>query len=197
MLIPILIAVVAVIALLAIVVSLQGNSFRVERSATIDAPASRVFANVNDLRKWEDWSPWAKIDPNCTMTYDGPATGTGSSMHWSGNSKVGEGKMTINESRTNEYIRFALNFFRPFKANNTAEFSFQPQGSATRITWAMSGEKGFMCKLFGLVMNMDKMVGKDFEKGLSQLKAITEGARRDVADAPARELVGKEQHAVA
>jgi len=197
MLIPILIGVVVLIAIVAIVVSLQPSAFRVERSASIESPLSRVFANVNDLRTWEDWSPWAKIDPNCTMTYEGPPTGTGSSMHWSGNNKVGEGKMTITESRPSEYIRFALNFFRPFKANNVAEFTFQPQGNGTRITWIMSGDKNFMCKIFGLLMSMDKMVGKDFEKGLSQLKAISEGAPREAADAPARDFVGKEQHAIA
>src|SRR4051794_11252735 len=113
MFLPILIAVVAAIAAFAIVVSLQTSAFRVERSAIINSPASTVFANVNDLRKWEDWSPWAKVDPNCTMTYEGPAAGNGSSVHWSGNNKVGEGRMTITESRPGELIRIALDFIRP------------------------------------------------------------------------------------
>jgi carbon monoxide dehydrogenase subunit G len=170
----IVIAVAGVVVVFLAIVALQSSAFRVSRSATISAPPDRVFARVNDLHNWEDWSPWAKIDPNCGKTYDGPRSGTGSSFAWAGNKKVGEGRMTITDSRPDELVRIKLEFFKPFKATNTAEFTFQPSGNGTQVTWSMFGDKGFMCKVFGLLMNMDKMVGKDFEKGLAQMKALAE-----------------------
>jgi hypothetical protein len=130
---------------------------------------------VNDLRKWEEWSPWAKIDPACRMSYDGPpAGGVGQIMAWDGNKQVGAGRMTITESRPAELVRFKLEFLRPFVATNTAEFTFVPKGEQTEVTWSMSGNKNFMFKAFGLISDMDKMVGKDFEKGLAQMKAVVE-----------------------
>src|SRR5207244_1241369 len=141
-------------------------------------------AEVNDLRRWEAWSPWAKIDPAMKRTYDGPPAGAGAVSEWSGNNKVGAGRMTITDSRPHERIRIKLEFFRPFKAINTAEFTFTPQGGqtqvasqlATEVTWSMSGEKNFASKAFGLFVNMDKMIGGEFDKGLAQLKTIAESA---------------------
>ena len=119
-----------------------------------------------------------KLDPAMTQTYDGPPAGANSSMAWSGNNKAGQGRMTITESRADQLIRFRLEFLRPFRANHTAEFTFEPTGggggSETRVNWSMSGDKNFMSKAFGLFCDMDKMIGTDFEKGLAQLKAIAE-----------------------
>jgi len=172
----ILAAVAAVVVVLAVVIALQPAAFRLSRSGTITAPPSAVFDEVNDLRRWEAWSPWAKIDPACKMTYEGAPSGVGAIVSWSGNNKVGEGRMTIIDSRPEERIRIKLDFFRPFKATNTAEFTFTPRVDQTEVTWTMTGDRNFMCKGFSLICDMDKMVGKDFEKGLTQLKSVVESS---------------------
>jgi hypothetical protein len=129
---------------------------------------------VNDFHNWNAWSPWAKIDPAMKQTYEGAPAGTGAIYSWNGDNKVGEGRMTLKESRPNELIRIKLEFMRPFKAINDAEFAFKPDGNQTMVTWSMSGRKNFMFKAFGLFMSMDKMVGGDFEKGLASMKSIVE-----------------------
>jgi hypothetical protein len=176
MLKKIMIGLIVVLAIFAVVVAMQPADFRVTRSATIAAPASVVFEQVNDFHKWEAWSPWAKMDPNMKATYSGPPAGTGASYAWSGNSKVGEGRMTITESVPSQLIKINLEFLKPMKATNPTEFTFQPSGDQTNVTWTMSGRNGFISKAFCLFMNMDKMVGGDFEKGLAQIKMIAEGA---------------------
>ena len=115
-----------------------------------------------------------KLDPAVKNTFEGPSAGTGAIFRWAGNNKVGEGNMTITESRPNELIRLDLEFLKPFKDNNTAEFTFKPDGSQTAVAWSMSGKKNFMFKAMGLFMDTDKMVGGDFEKGLAALKAVAE-----------------------
>lgn len=173
----IVLAVIAVIVFLfLIVVALQPSKFRVERKATIAAPPAVVFGQVNSFRKWNDWSPWAKMDPSAKNSFDGPEAGVGAKFAWEGNNKVGQGRMTILESSPSELIRIKLEFFKPFACTNTAEFTFQPQGNQTVITWAMTGEKNFMSKAFCMFMNMDKMVGGDFEKGLASMKAVAESS---------------------
>jgi Polyketide cyclase / dehydrase and lipid transport len=157
------------------VVALQPAEFRVTRSATIAAPVSTIFSQVNDLHKWQSWSPWAKRDPQMTQTYDGTPAGVGATTAWAGNSQVGKGRMTITESRADEWIRIKLEFLEPFTATNTAEFEFKTEGTQTKVTWSMSGTNNFMAKAVGLFMNMDKMIGGDFEQGLANLKALTEG----------------------
>ena len=168
------IALAAIAVLLVVIVSLRPSDFRITRTGRMAAPASVVFENVNDLHKWEAWSPWAKMDPNAKSTFSGPAAGPGASMTWAGNKKVGEGRMTIIENRPGEMIRLKLEFFRPFKATNTAEFTFKPEGDQTTVTWSMFGKNNFMGKLFGLFMDCDKMVGKDFEKGLANLNSASQ-----------------------
>jgi hypothetical protein len=181
----ILIALVLIIAIFLVIVALQPSDFHVERSATIAAPPAVAFAQVNDFHNWPAWSPWAKLDPACKYTYDGPASGRGASVAWAGNDEVGEGKMTILDSTPTELIRIKLEFVKPFAATNTAEFTFKPQGAQTNVNWAMFGQKNFMAKGMCLFMSMDKMVGKDFEKGLAQMKAVAEGpAPAQVAPAP-------------
>jgi uncharacterized protein YndB with AHSA1/START domain len=172
----VVLVVAAIVVVLAIVIAMRPSQFRITRSATIAAPPADVFAQVNDFHRWQEWSPWAKRDPNAKNTYEGNASGTGAIFRWSGNSQVGEGCMTILESRPNELILIKLEFLRPFKATNSAEFTFQPAGKETAVTWSMSGRHQFVMKAFGLFMNMDKMVGGDFEKGLANLNAVVTSA---------------------
>jgi hypothetical protein len=164
----------AVLVLFLIVVAMQPSQFRIERKGKITAPPAIVFGHVNDLHKWTSWSPWEKLDPELKRTYDGAAAGTGAQYAWSGNNKVGQGKMTIVESRPSELIRIQLEFIRPFTATNISEFTFQQEGNKTNVTWSMTGTNNFMAKAFGLLMNMDKLVGSDFEKGLAGMKAVAE-----------------------
>ncbi|MBK6750261.1 MAG: SRPBCC family protein [Pyrinomonadaceae bacterium] len=166
------------IAAFCVVVALQPEDFKIERSATINAAPGRVFEQVNDFRKWEDWSPWAKLDPEMKPTYAGPASGVGSSYSWVGNDDVGEGKMTITQSHPNEHIAIELEFIKPFAAKNLTEFVLKPEGSATNVTWTMTGKNNYVMKAFSLVMNMDKLVGADFEKGLAQMKIVVEGPKQ-------------------
>lgn len=170
----ILIAVAVVVVLFIIIVASRPSDFRIMRTARISAPVDVVFENVNDFHKWEAWSPWAKLDPNAKSTFSGPVAGQGASMAWSGNNKVGEGRMTIADSRPGESIRMNLEFLKPFKANNLAEFTFKAEGDQTVVTWSMSGKNNFMGKAVGLLMNCDKMVGGEFEKGLANLNAVAQ-----------------------
>lgn len=174
MLAKILIALVVVVAALAAYVATRPGEFTVTRSAQFAAPAPAVFAQVNELRKWKAWSPWAKKDPQAKETYDGPAAGAGAVMSWAGNREVGEGRMTIVESRPAELVRFKLEFFKPFAATNDAEFAFRPADNGTEVIWTMRGRNNFVGKAICLVFDMDKMVGGDFEKGLAGIRAIVE-----------------------
>lgn len=173
----ILVVLVALIAAALIIVQLQPEDFQLSRSIKIAAPASEVFPHVDDFHKWEAWSPWAKLDPAAKNSFEGPAAGVGSIFKWSGNDKVGEGMMTIIESKPNERIKIKLDFIRPFKATNDTEFSFKEEDKQTLVTWTMSGKHTFVGKAMCLVMNMEKMVGPDFEKGLANLKAVVENKK--------------------
>jgi uncharacterized protein YndB with AHSA1/START domain len=172
----ILIGVAVIVAVFVGVVAIQPSEFRIARTATISAPAAVVFAQVNDFHKWEAWSPWEKLDPTMKKTFEGAAAGSGAIYSWAGNSEVGEGRMAITESRPNELIGIKLEFLKPFAATNTTEFAFKPEGDQTAVTWSMFGKNNFMSKAFGLFMNMDKMIGADFETGLAQLKMVAEAA---------------------
>jgi hypothetical protein len=177
MLIYILIAVVAIVVVFIAVVAMQPSEFRVVRSAAMTAPAADVFAQVNDFHNWAAWSPWAKLDPAMKQTYEGAPSGTGAIYSWAGNGQVGEGRMTMTESHPSDLIRINLEFQKPFKATNIAVFTFKPEGNQTAVTWSMSGRKNFIFKAFGLFMSMDKMVGRDFEKGLASMKSVVEAAK--------------------
>lgn len=172
----ILIALAVVVIALVGVVAVQPSGFRIARTTTISAPPPAVFAHVNDFHKWEAWNPWAKLDPAMKQTYGGAAAGTGAIYTWAGNREVGEGRMTLTESRPTELIRIKLEFLKPFRATNTAEFTFKPDGDRTVVTWTMTGEKNFIAKAVGLVMNMDRMVGGQFETGLARMKSVVEAA---------------------
>ncbi len=174
MIIKILIGFVVIVLVFAAIVALQPSGFRVVRTASISAPAPAVFAQVNDFHKWEAWSPYAKLDPAMKKTYEGAAAGIGAIYMWSGNSEVGEGRTTIVESRPNELIRITLEMFRPFAGTNTVEFTFRPEDNQTAVTWSLAGRNNFISKAVSLFMNMDKMVGGQFEKGLAQMKSVVE-----------------------
>jgi len=178
MLWKILIAVAVIVIGLAVVVALQPASFRVTRTAIISASPAAVFAQVNDFHNWMAWSPWEKLDPGMKRSYEGPPSGAGAMYAWSGNSQVGEGRMMVTESRPSELIRIKLDFEKPFRASNIAEFTFEARGGQTAVTWTMTGRKNFIAKAIHLVMSMDRMIGGAFEQGLSQMKAVVEGSRR-------------------
>jgi hypothetical protein len=170
----ILISLAVIVLLLVVIIAMQPSDFRVARGTTVSAPPSAVFAQVNDFHKWEAWNPWGKIDPAMKQAYEGAPAGTGAVYTWTGNNEVGQGRMTITESRPSELIRVKLEFFKPFAATNTAEFTFKPEGNQTGVRWSMFGEKNSMAKAVHLFMNMDKMIGGQFEKGLSSMKAVAE-----------------------
>ncbi|HZR15807.1 MAG TPA: SRPBCC family protein [Verrucomicrobiae bacterium] len=172
MLVKILIVLAVLLVGFIIVVALRPSQFRIMRSALISAPPEVVFPQVNDLHNWEAWSPWAKLDPAAKGTYEGPAAGVGAVFGWSGNQNIGEGRMAITESQLNELVRFRLDFVRPFKGTNVAEFTFKPENGQTRVTWTMSGRYSFIPKAIGLFINCDDMVGKQFEKGLVELNTV-------------------------
>ena len=174
MLLGILLGIAALIVLFVVIVSLRSGDFRISRFATMAAPQEDIFGQVNTLRNWEAWSPFEKLDPNMKRTYEGPPSGVGASQYWSGNSAAGEGRSTISESDPYNRIGLKLEMVRPMKATNDAEFTFVPENGQTRVTWTISGCNGFMGKAFSLFMNMDKMLGGEFEKGLADLKKVVE-----------------------
>jgi hypothetical protein len=173
----IVLAIVAVIVLFLIVAALQPADFRITRSATMAAPPAAIFAEVNDFHRWDAWSPWAKLDPNAKSVFEGPSAGVGAIFRWAGNKDVGEGSMKIVESRPNERVGIVLDFLKPMKATNDAAFTFQPQGGETLVTWSMTGKNGLMGKAFGLIVNCDKMLGTQFEKGLASMKSLVEAKK--------------------
>ena len=150
--------------------------YTVTRSTAINAPAADIYARIVDVAKWKSWSPWEGLDPNMTRTYSNAAEGPGASYGWSGNRKVGEGSMTITGVSADERVDIDLAFLKPFKAENKTWFEIAPSGDSTNVTWTMTGEKTLTTKIMGIFSSMDKMVGKDFEKGLAQLKVEAEAA---------------------
>lgn len=166
--------IVLVVGFLAIA-AMQPDTYRVERSLSMNAAPAAIYAQVIDLHKWDAWSPWAKVDPNAKVTYEGPAKGKGASMHWEGNNEVGVGTMTVSEVKPNSNVKLDLNFEKPMKGTATSEFTFEPEGKGTKVTWAMYGTRDFMGKIVGLLINCDKMIGDQYEKGLASLKEVVKG----------------------
>ncbi|HTG97002.1 MAG TPA: SRPBCC family protein [Burkholderiales bacterium] len=167
-------AIAAIVVVFLVVVAMQPSDFKVERSATMRAPAPAAFAQVNDFQKWQAWSPWEKVDPALKRQYEGPKAGTGAVYAWQGNKDVGEGRMTITESKPAELVRIKLEFFQPFAATNQADFTFKPAGDGTTVTWTMTGQNNFLSKAICMFVDMDKMVGGMFEQGLTQMKTVVE-----------------------
>ena len=176
MFIKILLACAGLVAVLLVVVALQPATFHVERSITIAAPREGAFAQVNDFHHWKNWSPWEARDPALKRTFSGAADGPGAVYAWSGNRQVGEGRMTIERVEPPARVSIKLEFFKPFAATNTATYSFVPVPGGTRVTWAMDGSNDFVGKAFHLFVDMDRLVGADFERGLARMKSLVEQA---------------------
>ena len=178
MLIKILLALAVLLAAFLVYVAFRPGDFHVERSTTVSAPPAQVFTQVNDLHNYQVWNPFGKADPAMKVTFEGPQAGPDAVLIWSGNSQVGAGRMTIVETRPNERVKIRLDFLKPFPSTANAEFTMTPETNGTRVTWSMSGTNTFIPKMIGVFLNMDKMIGAEFEKGLAEMKAITEGSNK-------------------
>jgi len=183
MLRKVLLALAALVIVLLGIVYTRGSTFQVERATRIEAPPDVVFALVNDFHAWDRWSPWAHLDPSMKATYGGAPSGTGATYHWVGNDKVGEGDMRITESKLPQSVIIRLEFIKPFASVNRAEFTFKPDGSGTKVHWAMTGPLDFMGKGMDLFVGMDKMIGPDFEKGLASMRREAEADAKKRAEA--------------
>lgn len=165
-----LITVTLVVAAFLFHASRQPDEFRVTRSAIINAPAEKLYGLVIDLHRWDEWSPWAKLDPNVVNTFSGPESGPGSSLHWKGNHKIGEGISTIAAAEPHHRVLVDLQFIKPMKAHNKAEFIFTPENGQTLVTWSMYGPNNFIGKIIGTLMNCERMLEKQFDEGLENLR---------------------------
>ena len=164
---------VAAVGVLLLTAAFRPDSFRVARSATVQAPPERLHALINDLHQFNTWNPYGKKDPQMRGEYRGPAAGPGAAFHFEGNKDVGKGSIQILESAPAK-VTMQLHMLAPFEGRNTVEFSLQPRGAATEVTWAMQGASPFVARLAGLFFDMDRMIGRDFEAGLADLKQRAE-----------------------
>ncbi|RAZ85420.1 polyketide cyclase [Mesorhizobium hawassense] len=174
MFVTILIILVVIVAAVLAYAATRPNDFVVTRSASIKAPAEAIFPLINDFKRWPEWSPFEKLDPQMQRTLSGTDSGKGAAYAWEGNSKAGKGRMEITGSVPSSLVSMKLDFEKPFRANNTVDFSLSPSGDGTTVTWAMRGARPFIAKLMGLFMDFDTLVGKDFEAGLDNLRRATE-----------------------
>jgi uncharacterized protein YndB with AHSA1/START domain len=170
------VAVILAIAIAAVLIlaATKPNKLRVERTATIKAPAETIFPLINDFRKWRSWSPYETKDPAMKRTYGGAESGKGATYAWDGDRNVGSGRMEILDASAPQKIVIKLDFFTPFEGHNTAEFTMLPQEDGTHVTWLMHGPANFMSRLIQVFINLDNMIGKDFEAGLANLKKVVE-----------------------
>lgn len=175
-LLVLVVLIILIAAGLAFAISRQPDEYRVSRTTSIAAPSERVHENVNNFTNWSGWSPWAKIDPNMTVTLTGPPAGVGARYAWKGNSEVGEGTMAITDSRP-DAIKIDLEFKEPFQSTAVTDFAFKNAGDKTDVTWTLAGKHNLMSKAMCLVVDMDKMMGPDLEKGLATLKSQSEAPK--------------------
>lgn len=168
----ILIVLAVIIVVPVLIAMTRPDDFRYIRTGRINAPPAVVFEYANDVHKWQEWSPWAREDPNCKYTFTGPPAGRDASFKWAGNSKVGEGGMTVTESRPVEFVQYRLEFFKPFKCTHTVEFIVKPDGANATLDWVMYGKHPFIGKVMGVFMNVDKMLGERFEEGFKNLNEV-------------------------
>ena len=150
------------------------DSFRVQRTMKIKAPPEKIFPLINDFHSWSSWSPWEKLDPAMRRTNSGAAMGQGAVYEWEGNAKVGKGRMEITEVSPPTKVTVKLDFLKPIEGHNIAEFTLEPQGDSTSVTWVMRGPAPFLSKVIQVFISMDSMIGKEFETGLGNLKSIAE-----------------------
>jgi uncharacterized protein YndB with AHSA1/START domain len=168
------IAIVVLIAGVLLFATMQPDSFDVQRSATIKAPPEKIYPLIADFHRWPTWSPWEKLDPAMRRTVSGAPSGKGAVYAWEGNSDVGAGRMEILDTAAPNKVTIKLDFLKPFESHNTTEFTLQPQGDTTQVIWNMHGPAPYVSKVMGIFVSMDKMIGKDFETGLANLKAAAE-----------------------
>ncbi|HSS50249.1 MAG TPA: SRPBCC family protein [Thermoanaerobaculia bacterium] len=168
-----IIVVVLIVALLALAAT-RPSKLRVLRKASIKAPPEKIFPLIADFHNWTSWSPWEKKDPALKRTYSGAPSGKGAVYAWEGNREVGSGRMEITDASSPSRITIQLDFIKPFEGHNVTDFTLQPEGGATTVTWDMHGPLAYVARIFGIFVNMDKMIGNDFETGLANLKAIAE-----------------------
>jgi len=168
------IVVVLLIAALLAYAATRPDTFRVQRAASIKAPPEKIFALLNDFQRWEAWSPWEKKDPAMKRAFSVVTSGKGAVYSWEGNKEVGQGRMEIAEAVPPSKLAIKLDFLKPFEAHNTVEFTLAPKDGATNVTWAMQGDTPYLAKIVHVFLNMDSLVGKDFETGLANLKAAAE-----------------------
>lgn len=174
MLKKIVIAIVVIIAAVLAYAATKPSEMHVERSAVINAPAPKVFALINDFREWPKWSPWEDIDPQMKKTLSGSASGPGAVYEWQGNSDVGKGRMEITGASEPSSVTIKLDFLEPYEGHDITVFTLTPTGDQTNVRWTMDGPSPYVMKVMSVFMNMDKMIGGDFEKGLGRLKAAAE-----------------------
>ena len=166
---------VVAIAAILLYATTQPDTFRVARTQSIKASPDKIYAFINDFRSWPSWSPYEKKDPAMKRTMSGPPAGLGAVYAWEGNGEVGQGRMEIVEAKRASKVAIKLDFIKPFEAHNMAEFTLEPRGDATAVTWAIYGPMPYFSKVMCLFLDMDKMIGRDFEIGLANLKSATEG----------------------
>ncbi|MES2600410.1 MAG: SRPBCC family protein [Pseudomonadota bacterium] len=170
----ILIGLIATIGSFLALILLQPSEYSVSRTMMMSAAAPDIFAQIDDFHRWQAWSPWAKRDPKAKASFDGPASGKGAVFAWSGNNEVGEGRMTLTESRPSESVRIKTDFVKPFVGTSYSDFSLNPEGGGTSVSWTMSGQNDFISKAICLFVSMDKVLGGEMEKGLASIKALVE-----------------------
>jgi len=168
-----LVITVAIVGVLTIAAT-RPNAFHIERSVSTAATPDQVFAVVNDLHRFHEWSPWQKLDPTMKVTFEGPASGVGASYTWVGNDKVGEGRMTTTEATPPGSLTQKLEFLEPFKTTSDVLCTIAHESGGSRVNWAMDGNYDYVSKIMCLFVSMDSMVGKDFESGLASLKQVAE-----------------------
>jgi hypothetical protein len=169
---------------LAAIVATRPSAYRVERSAHVSAPSRMVYERISDFHRWAEWSPWAHVDPDMRQSFEGAPAGTGAEYTWSGNSQIGEGRMSITEARPDELVAIRIDFARPLRTTSTTELRLLPEGGGVRVTWAMEGRRDFVGKAVALVASVDDIVARDFEQGLDDLRRVAEGEATSGAAAP-------------
>jgi uncharacterized protein YndB with AHSA1/START domain len=169
----VLVVVILLVGVLAYAAT-RPDTLHIERTASIKAPPEKIYPLITDFRRWESWSPYENVDPAMKKTYSGAASGKGAVYEWDGNSQVGQGRMEIIDTADPTRVTIKLDFLKPLEGHNTAVFSLVPQGDATKVTWTMDGPTPYVGKLIGVFMDMDTMVGSQFEEGLTNLRGLTE-----------------------
>lgn len=178
MLKKIAIALAALVLTILAIASMRADELRIERSTTIVAGPESTFERINDFHRWAEWSPYEEKDPDMKRTFDGAASGKGAVYTWQGDGDVGAGRMEILESSAPEKVRIQLDFSEPFAGHNIAEFALVSRAGVTNVSWSMSGRNNLLAKVIGLVIDIDEMVGRDFERGLANLKTLAEGGEK-------------------